>query len=118
MAGCRGRADWDDGAEHARRSRVRLATPGRSRTSDSSSGCSGRVPEAPGGDGGVGVLRARVGPDAETAGGGSALLDRTFSDWTQVFTREQAAEERLGSKCERGSGGGDAGPGVVTAGLR
>ena len=118
MAEYRGRADWNDGAEHARRSRVRLATPGRSRTSDSSSGCRGRDREAPSGDGGVGVLPARVGPDAETAGGGSALLDRTLSDWTQVFTGEQAAEERLGSKCERGSGGGDAGPGVVTAGLR
>ena len=32
--------------------------------------------------------------------------------------RGTAAEERLGSKWERGSGGGDAGPGVVTAGLR
>lgn len=71
-----------------------------------------------GGGGGCGDLRERVGPDAETAGGGSARPDPTLNDWTRGSTGEQAAEERLGNKCGRGSGGGDAGPGVVTAGLR
>lgn len=63
-----------------------------------------------GGDGGR-VLRERVGPDTETAGGGSAWPDPTLSDPTRGSSGGQAAEERLGNKCGRGSGGGDAGPG-------
>lgn len=66
---------------------------------------------APGGGGGGGVLRERVGRDAETAGGGSARPDPAPRDRTKGSARGRAAEERLGNKCERGSGGGDAGPG-------
>lgn len=60
----------------------------------------------------------RVGRDSETAGGGCAQPDPAPIDATRGSTRVQAAGERLGNKCARGSGGGDAGPGVVTAGLR
>lgn len=67
---------------------------------------------APGGDGG-GVLPERVGPDPETAGGGSAWPDPALNDPTRASSGGPAAEERLGNKCGRGSGGGggDAGPG-------
>lgn len=67
---------------------------------------------APGGSGGGGVLRERVGRDAETAGGASARPAPALSDGTQGPSRGPAAEERPRNKCGRGSGGGDAGPGA------
>lgn len=68
------------------------------------------APGGSGGGGGNGVLRARVGPDVETAGGGCARPDPTLSDRSRGYAGGPEAEERLGNKCERGSGGGDAGP--------
>lgn len=66
---------------------------------------------APGGSGGGGVLREGVGRDAETADRGSARPAPALRDGTRGPFRGQAAQERLGNKCGRGSGGGDAGPG-------
>lgn len=61
--------------------------------------------------------RRRRGPAGESGarrgdrGRGLCAADPAPRDRTKGSARGRAAEERLGNKCERGSGGGDAGPG-------
>ena len=65
---------------------------------------------APGGDGG-GVLRDKSGTRHRDRGRRSARPYPALSGATRGSSGGRAAEERLGNKCARGSGGGDAGPG-------